>query len=210
MSGPENNINEWEEAQKWERDWHYNCVNSYNEEAKQLIYAKKMGLKTMSSSKTPYRFQFAGESILDVGGGPYSLLLKCEGFSRAVVVDPCIYPDWVYARYDICKIEHIASPGEELDKVFNLKKDIFDEIWFYNVLEHVYNPEEIVKNAIGLGKIIRVFEWIDTYVSNGHPNILTGDCLNKWLKGVGKVETLTEGHCKGKAYYGIFKGNHYE
>ena len=196
-------------AQKWEKDWHGNCVNSYFEEMKQLIYAKRMGLRTTSSPKTPYRFQFNGESILDIGGGPYSLLLKCEGFSSAVVVDPCVYPDWVYARYDICEIKHIISSGEELDKVFDLKKDVFDEVWFYNVLEHVCNPEEIVKNAIGLGKTIRVFEWIDTYISKGHPNILTEDGLNKWLKGEGKVETLAEGYCRGKAYYGIFKGNNY-
>jgi 2-polyprenyl-3-methyl-5-hydroxy-6-metoxy-1,4-benzoquinol methylase len=201
---------EWLEAQAWEKDWHGNAVNSYFEEMKQFIYAKRMGLKTTNSPKTPYRFQFNEESILDVGGGGYSLLLKCEGFSRAVVIDPLEHHDWVYARYDACGIEHILKPAEELDKVFDLKKDVFDEVWFYNVLEHVYDPEKIVKNVLGLGKIVRVFEWIDTYVSKGHPNILTEADLNKWLGGVGKVEVLSEGYCRGKAYYGIFKGNHYE
>jgi len=199
---------EWNEHQEWEKDWHGNCVNSYFEEMKQLIYAKRMGLKAISNPKTPYRFQFDGKSILDIGGGPYSLLLKCEGFSKALVVDPCEYPDWVYSRYDICGIEYKSGSGENLLDV--IEDSIFDEVWFYNVLQHVYNPKKIVENAISVGKIVRVFEWIDTYVDKGHPNITTENDLNNWLGGVGRVEMLSEGYCRGKAYYGIFKGKHYE
>ena len=39
-------MNDWVKAQKWEKDWHASCQNSYGEEQKQLVYAHRMGLKT--------------------------------------------------------------------------------------------------------------------------------------------------------------------
>ena len=32
--------------------------------------------------------QIKPKSVLDIGGGPVSLLLKCENFKKAIVVDP--------------------------------------------------------------------------------------------------------------------------
>jgi len=72
----------WQKAQKWEQEWHKNCVNSLNEEQKQIIYARKMGLVLSPTPKTPFNFDLKGKSILDIGGGPYSLLLKCVNFGK--------------------------------------------------------------------------------------------------------------------------------
>ena len=198
---------EWNEHQEWEKDWHGNCVNSLNEELKQLVYAKRMGLKMTHNNKTPYLFKLGGVSVLDIGGGPYSLLLKCEDFSRAVVADPCAYPEWVYMRYESADIGTMQLAGEELDQ---LSLYTFDEIWIYNVLQHTMSPETIIKNALSLGKIVRLFEWIETGTAKGHPNDLNETDLNKWLGGIGKIEQLSEGGCVGKAYYGVFKGANYE
>src|SRR5439155_19676593 len=40
----------WTEANKWECEWHGDCANSYNEETKQFIYAKLMGLDTYATN----------------------------------------------------------------------------------------------------------------------------------------------------------------
>ena len=56
----------WEEANKWESTWWGDCTDTVNEEIKQRTYAKKIGLSEDFSDKT----------ILDIGGGPVSLLLK--------------------------------------------------------------------------------------------------------------------------------------
>jgi len=159
------------------------------------------------NNKTPYIFDLGGKSVLDVGGGAYSLLLKCVNFKRATVVDPCSYPSWIYQRYDAGSIESVVSSGEDL-----LKRElgIYDEVWFYNVLQHTKKPEKIIKNILASGKIVRMFEWIETGVAKGHPINLTKNNLDLWLKGVGKVEQLNEGGCVGLCYYGIFKGNHYD
>jgi len=194
----------WNEDQEWEKEWHGNCVNSLNEELKQLVYARKMGLKLSGNGKSSYVFNAEGKNILDIGGGAYSLLLKCDNLGRAMVADPCDYPEWTRLRYQSANISFISCLGEDV-----LKEDlgIFDEVWIYNVLQHVKDPQRVIKNALASGKIIRIFEWIENGISKGHSHNLTKRELNLWLNGIGKVEYLNETGCVGLSYYGIFVGN---
>jgi 2-polyprenyl-3-methyl-5-hydroxy-6-metoxy-1,4-benzoquinol methylase len=191
---------DWKDAQSWEKDWHGNCVNSIGEELKQLVYARKMGIEITRNAYTPYNIEMPGKSVLDIGGGAYSLLLKVNAETK-VVIDPLMedFPFWVAARYDGAGIDHRALKGE----TFKIDK-IFDEVWIYNVLQHTENPEEVIKNAKAHGKLIRIFEWIDTPTNIGHIHTLTEENLNSWLGGSGKVEQLNENGCVGKAYYGVF------
>lgn len=199
----------WKKAQSWERHWHGNCINSYYEEQKQLVYAEKMGLVRSPTPKTPYNFDLKGASILDIGGGAYSLLLKCVNFENSCVIDPLMeeYPEWVVDRYRSANIFHFEGCGEEL---LNSDYGVHDEVWIYNVLEHTYDPKKIIENALDLGKIVRIFEWLDTPSTEGHPQTLRENELNEWLGGEGKVEMIDRSGTKGKCYYGVFKGNDYE
>lgn len=197
-------MSDWNKEQQWEKEWHGNCVNSYNEETKQFVYARKMGLRFQHDGKTPYNFDMEQKSILDIGAGPYSLLLKCSNFSKATAADPCDYPKWVYERYHSANIETMIVSGEKISL-----ENIYDEVWIYNVLQHVQDPEKIIQNAKNHSKIIRLFEWIENGISPGHPHNLTKIDLDKWLGGDGKAENLNESGCVGLSYYGIFKGNHY-
>ena len=195
---------EWKDAQEWERKWHDNCVNSLNEELKQLVYARKMGLIFTGNGKTPYNILLNGKSVLDIGGGAYSLLLKASGFSEALVVDPCQFPAWVYARYDAAGIKVSIQPAEEMELVLH-----YDECWFYNCLQHVKDPAEVVKRSLEHSKLLRVFEWLDVGITDGHLHNLTKGKMDEWLNGYGKDEMLNETGCVGHAYYGIFKGKFY-
>jgi hypothetical protein len=216
----------WEEAQKWEADWHGNCVNSLNEELKQLVYAHKMGLSITPTPKTPINFDLQGKSVLDIGGGAYSLLLKCVNFKTenegglpmgTSVIDPIDHPEWVKMRYESAGIFFKRMAGEDLRATTSkidgdgLKENIpfdeddkFDEIWIYNVLQHTKDPEKIIANARKIGKLIRIFEWVETPVNVGHLHTLKEDKLNEWLGGEGKVEYIDKSGCKGLCYYGIF------
>lgn len=207
----------WETAQKWELNWHGSCINSLYEEQKQLVYAEKMGLIRTPTPKTPYVFDLQGKSILDIGGGAYSLLLKCVNFKTGklagtnvtTVADSLMndYPQWVRDRYAEAGIVYWDTAGEELGK---WEEKPFDECWIYNVLEHTYSPKKIIENALELGKVIRIFEWLDTPSTEGHPQTLRENELNEWLGGTGKTEIIKRGGASGHAYYGVFKGNHYE
>jgi len=188
----------WDEAQDWERHWWDNCINTYGEEEKQLLYANRMGLQTFHNKKSPYNFDLGGISVLDIGGGPSSLLLKCVNM-LGTVVEPLELPTWVLLRYDTAGIKFHRIAGENLDMTG------YDEAWIYNVLQHTRDPQQIVENARHAAKLIRIFEWIDMPTNEGHLHTLTESNLNDWLGGEGKVEQLAgQANCYGLCYYGIF------
>lgn len=189
----------WETAQKYEQNWWGTCVNTLYEEQKQLVYADKMGLERKGNEKTPYIYDSEGASVIDIGGGACSILLKCVNFKDAFVVDPLDMPEWVKQRYNAAGITFINAKGEDF-----ISDKEYDETWIYNVLQHTENPQEVILKAKKNSKIIRIFEWIDTPISDGHIHTLTEKKLNNWLNGYGKVENINKNGCKGKAYYGIF------
>ena len=204
----------WNKAQEWELDWHGNCINSYHEEQKQLVYAEKMGLTLTQTPKTPYTIDLAGTNVLDIGGGAYSLLLKCTGFNMATVADPLMdkFPKWVIERYKAANIFTVAKAGEDTTTEFMKTfagAGAFNEVWIYNVLEHVIDPKKVLDNALELGNVVRIFEWVETRENIGHPHCLHEDELNKWLGGIGKVESVRHDGANGLAYFGIFKGRNF-
>jgi hypothetical protein len=193
-------MSDWNKAQEWELNWHDNCINSLYEEEKQIVYAEKMGLVKTPTPKTPYNYDLQGKSIL----------LKCVNFSEAIVIDPLMnkYPRWVLSRYMESNIAPFESKGEELIKG---RTRGVDEVWIYNVLEHCEEPKKIINNAKRIGKIVRLFEWIDTAlgINNGHIHSFTEKQLNEWLGGNGKTEMIKRGGANGHAYFGVFKGDNY-
>ncbi len=192
----------WNNAQGWEKVWWSNCIKtSFGEELKQLVYAERMGLKFVHDGKTPYTIPCNGKSILDIGGGPSSLLLKVTGASRMVVADPLEFPLWVYERYRIAGIEVLSVKGEDLHLTG------FDECWIYNTLQHTEDPRKIILNAQRAAKVIRIFEWIDMPVSPGHLYSLKKEELDTWLGGEGQTDILNnrEKELFGKCYYGAFE-----
>lgn len=191
-------MNDWEKAQEWEREWWGTCQNSYGEEEKQLLYADRMGLTPFHDGKSPYNFDLGGVSVLDIGGGPTSLLLKCVN-CRGKVIDPLDFPDWVLARYEHTGIEFERKRAEDMHEVG------WQEVWLYNVLQHVEDPMLVIANAKRAAKLLRIFEWIDTPTNVGHLHTLTEQWLNEQLAGEGKVEEFHgQANCWGRAYYGIF------
>jgi len=185
-------------AQDWEREWWGTCQNTYGEETKQLLYADRMGLELFHDGKSPYNIDMKGASVLDIGGGPVSLLLKCVNV-RGIVLDPLPLPHWVKDRYALAGIDYHMIPAEDMNE------SGWDEVWIYNVLQHVEQPEKVIRNAKKAGGLIRLFEWMDTPPNIGHPHSLSEEKLNEWLGGEGKVERFSgQNTCWGKAYYGIF------
>jgi hypothetical protein len=197
----------WIDEQKFEIDWWGNCCNTYSEETKQLTYAQKIGLHANWNYGHYPVYNLNNISVVDIGGGPTSILLKCNGLKKGAVIDPCPYPKWVIERYKEAEIDYHITKAE--NNIFG-PNYIFDEAWIYNVLQHTDNPEKIIKNARKFSKLIRIFEWIDMPPTKGHPHELKEDKLNKWLHGKGKVKELNENGCVGKAYYGIFPVSLYE
>ena len=191
----------WHDDQSWEKAWWNNCTNTFFEELKQIHYVKRMGLKAEQTPDGKYPvFDFKGKSVIDLGGGSVSLLLKCINVRNPVVVDPLDYPQWTMDRYKTAGIDFVQMKAEDI------KLTGFDEVLIYNLLQHTENPEKIIKNARKIAKVIRIFEWIDHGVMPGHPQDLKEDKLNEWLGAKGKVERIIIGSMDcGMSYSGVFK-----
>ena len=192
-----------QEHDQFERDWWGNCVNTFAEEVKQLTYANRMGLVNVGVDGGYWPvYDIQGKSIVDIGGGPVSMLLKAVEHQRSAVVDPCDYPEWITDRYLDAGILFSKHRGEDI----TIDHYLCDEVWIYNVLQHTDSPETIIDNARLMAKTIRIFEWIDIPPYLGHPQELKAHLLDDWLCGQGTVEDMNENGCVGKAYYGVFSG----
>ncbi len=181
----------------FERDfWGPACKNTYNEETKQLKYLELMGFVPTPTWRTKHSYDVGGRSIVDIGGGPCSVLLKFENLGRGLVVDPTPYPDWVERRYLAASISWARIPAESMGWAGE-----FDLALVYNCLQHTQDPEKIIANARRAAKELRMCEWIDIPPHEGHPHMLTKEALNKWTGRKGRVVELHgENECYGRLW----------
>jgi 2-polyprenyl-3-methyl-5-hydroxy-6-metoxy-1,4-benzoquinol methylase len=197
-------MSEWRAAQKLEVQWWGDCANTFGEELKQLVYAERMGMKSttkIGDGRYPL-YQLNGTSVLDIGGGPVSILLKTVDAGNLCVIDPADYPQWVYERYHAREIATLNMPAEDYACTSR-----WDEAWIYNVLQHVEDPEKVVAVARKCAKLIRIFEWIDIPAYPGHPHELKARELDRWLgvRGAGIVQPVDEElFGRANAYSGVF------
>jgi hypothetical protein len=159
----------WLEAQAWERKWWGDDPDAPHwkaEQEKQDFYAEQMLLG---------KRDFSGKHIVDVGGGPMSLLLRCK-HDESAVIDPMAMPGCVCERYKVHGIATLPLAGEELSTSSKL---FYDEAWCYNVLQHVENPATALANLCALAPTVRIFEWLHVPTSPGHLHSLN-ELLFKW------------------------------
>lgn len=186
-------------ALDYEADFWGLCANTYHEEQKQLVYAQRMGLFASWHGAHPPTFNIGGRSVIDVGGGPCSLLLKCVERGRCSIIDPGEYPPWVSVRYKTCGIDYIRAPAEDPSKW----DEPYDEAWIYNCLTHVTDPHQIIKNARRAALTIRIFEWLEDEPRPGHPHTLHAAELDEWLGVHGFTSHVDDSGAVGLAYYSV-------
>ena len=196
----------WSEAQSFESAFWGNCTNTLIEELKQSTYARYMGLIATHDPTHDFCYDLAGASVLDLGGGPVSLLLKCTNLGAGSrVVDPCPFPPWVGERYRCAGLDLIPVKAEEIPLSQLPSPNSYAEAWIYNVLQHVDDPAKIIANAKTLAPRLRIFEWINFPAYAGHPQALTAAKLEAWIGQPGS-STLLQGEngCHGQCFYGNF------
>lgn len=199
-SGP---MNQWQHTQDHELEFWDTCTKTYIEETKQFFYATRMKLGFVDYPLSDIDFE--GKSVLDIGAGPTSLLLKSKNYSRAVALDPLMdrFPEWVRSRYTSVGIEPLALPAEDIDP-----NQQFDEALIYNVLQHTIDPELIIQKALRVAKTVRIFEWLEVPTDEKHPHFLEAHKLDKWLGKPGMVEAVHEPYMfDANCYYNVVEGN---
>jgi hypothetical protein len=161
--------------------WYGDCANTYHEETKQIEKARRMGLQ-VGVQRYPFRkpvIDMNGRSVIDVGGGPVSLLLKCVNVDRPTVLDPGVYPDWVVERYRAAGIRCVKQQAERF-----AVSDRWDEAWIMNTLRHVEDPEQVIRVARRHARSVRVAEWVNEELMGV---ALRRNVLDGWLGAEGLV-----------------------
>ncbi len=185
---------------EFERAYWGDCTNTFDEEQKHYVYAELMGI-----TRSHFSFDVRGARVLDIGGGPVSMLLKASNLGASMVIDPLMnsYPEWVRQRYATKGISALSMKGEDIrgEPPYAL-----DEVWIYNVLQHVEDPAKIIGNARAVARKVRLVEWIDVPAHEGHPHELTQAALDEWSGWKGRTKTLAERGCFGTVYFSVFRG----
>lgn len=189
---PRKSPEEWQKAQEWEKDWWLG-----DNPSRDLVYEQKkqdMMLALLGVTKMGW----PGKSVIDVGGGPISPLLRHPAKKRTVL-DPLDFGDFE-AGYTAAGIKRFFVPLEGADGIKGIGK--YDEVLMLNVLQHVRDPEACMRSALKLAPVLRIFDWCETAVSEGHIHILSVARLlatvdqEKW-----KVEKQLEGSYEDGTQY---------
>jgi len=175
---------QWADAQKHEAKFWGNCLNiqAWHEFIKQEQSGHEMCL--FADYGVNGELDMRGKSVLDIGGGPMSMTLRCFNASKLTVVDPLSWPEAVLRRYRNYGIEFVQCAGENLSEASVM---LADEVWIYNVLQHVVDPNTVLIEAqrhICPGGRLRVFEWIDIPADKCHLHVLTPELLMNGLIGM--------------------------
>ena len=151
-----------------------------------------------------YKKDFKDKVIVQVGAGPRVSILSTEGnFKRGLIVEPLIdrWPSNIREDYEKVGIEIIAAPYEDLD----IDEQV-DETWFFNVVQHVFDPKEQLELAKKTSKVIRVFEPIGTGTDVAHPHYITEETFTDVLGNFGQIFKggTEDGFFSCDCYYGTW------
>ena len=115
---------------------------------------------------------FADKSILEIGGGNYPICGNLPAFRHAVNIEPLW--DQYHDKSDRTEVENVPLPFEDYEPT-----ETFDEVWFFNILQHTIDPHALLEKAKRCARLIRVFEPIDCPVDAMHLHVLTWDMFSR-------------------------------
>jgi hypothetical protein len=183
----------WQAAQTAERSyWYTDAVDAHaarrNEERERSRWIARL------LDITPLCVR--GRSVIDIGGGPQPIVAWPElALSRRVLVDPLPLDAADMAR--IAHVERCAVAAESWEG------NPVDEVWGYNVLQHVMDPAAVLTTAMRHADVVRWFEWIDQPASVVHPHVVTESTfapLDAWTRVVWCEGMRDEGRGWAQSY----------
>lgn len=140
-----------------------------------------------------------GKTILEIGPARIAALLYCNNYNPSFIVEPTIYKDseHLYSEKNITFIREIYEKCES-PKV--------DEIWLFNVLQHIVDPDLFIEKCKKNAKVIKFFEPINTPIEVHHPHSFIFDDYVKYFgKSVKLYEGSTEVFHTADCVYGVYE-----
>jgi len=183
----------WKQAQEAEAKFHQDPIESllsnYKESYRQ--YFEWLGIES----------NLNGKKIIEVGCASVPALHFCTNYT-GVIIEP-LPSDALQSLVKDMPVDLIAEPAETT----NLSG--YDEVWLFNVLQHVIDPVKLVDNMKKSAKTIRFFEPINTPICEYHPHSYTMDDMIKLFGSAKHYEgnpTAVSFHTHECAY-GVWNGS---
>lgn len=182
---------QWEQAQAAERRFHNESFADGLEHYRQSYdqYFKWVGIDKNLNNK----------NIVEIGPADFPALAYCSNIGEnSLIIEPL--PSEHLKLFSLKIIQQCAEDAEYKA----------DEVWLFNVLQHVIDPYTIVERAKKQADVIRFFEPLDYGIDECHPWNLTenmflewfGQCVNIYPAGQNVVNFHT-----WKCAYGVWRRN---
>lgn len=187
----------WERAQKAEREQH---TMSYME-----------GLLHYSASyKNYFRFVGLGNNlhglhVIEIGPADFPALNECVNGGLMMIVEP-MPSDHLKKICNEKGITLFTEPFEFCENWGKPKDGGAVEIWLFNVMQHIIDPDKFIDRAKNTADRIRFFEPIDQPITEYHPHTYAladyqkyfGDCVQLYAGGT------TPGFHEADCAYGVW------
>lgn len=173
------------------------------EERKQHIYSYEEGVKHYKKSYDNYLkylgtdYNHEGKTIVEIGCADFPALQHVTAENK-IVIEPMMST----ILSEICyfnDIEYLQRPVEEI------KMPPSDEIWLFNVLQHVIDPDTFIDKCKASTKLIRFFEPLNYPADVCHPHVLTEEDFTRWFRHFAIYKDKVEGFHQWDCTYGNFK-----
>lgn len=171
----------WQEAQLAEAAWLANSQETA--EHYRRTYGNYFRYLAMS-------FDQEGKSIVEIGCSAYPALSYCENVrcdqephtnlidgspASGIIIEPLISPK-LKCIVDDQGLYWIRHSLEDMGLLPHA-----DEVWLFNVMQHIQNPELFVSRCKQIAPVIRFFEPIDFGISDCHPHTYSIDDFIRWF-----------------------------
>lgn len=186
------NTNRWAEAQKEEKLHH-------THESIEEAFIKWGGIYDFYFRYLNIDLNLKNKTILEIGPARIAALLYCNNYESAFIVEPTEYEDAIQL-YSDKPITFIRETYEDCES------PKVDEIWLFNVLQHIIDPDAFVEKCKKNCKVIKFFEPINTPIEIHHPHSFTfDDYIEYFGDSVKLYNGSTEKYHTADCVYGIYK-----
>jgi hypothetical protein len=152
-------LERWQQAQVAEAKYHKDpldkLLSNYKESYRQ--YFKWLGIE----------HNLNGKKIIEIGCANIPALHFCTNYT-GVIIEP-LPSDILQSLVKDMPVTLIKDPAEYVDL------SGYDEVWLFNVLQHVIDPKLLVENMKKIAKCIRYFEPVNMGTCVHHPHGFTMD-----------------------------------
>lgn len=171
-------LERWKEAQAAERSIHDRDTQN-NPEHYAWIYEQYFRYVGLGKN-------LEGLHIVEIGPADNPALAICSNYEKSIVVEPmpsAKLEEFLKSRGSLILL--INSPLEHIDdlSIDNMRFDMpyTKEVWLFNVMQHIIDPDVFVQKCKLLADRIRFFEPINYPTDVHHPHTYTIEDFNNWF-----------------------------